>query len=128
MTYVKHVPARKTSSENRNALNRYKAPVDIVESKDDYRLTFDLPGFGKENVSVTVKEGLLEVSGERKDEGGHDENYFQHFERNHGEFKRSFRLPEFVDGDSIGAEYTNGVLILTLPKKEEAKPYSVKIK
>lgn len=127
MTYVKLVPntsARSTETRTRG----YNPPVDIVETKDDYRLDFDLPGFGKEDVKITVSEGILTLSGERERENDYDEKYFRHFERRQGAFSRSFRLPEFVDSNSIEAEYKNGVISLTLPKKEEAKPFNIKIK
>jgi len=127
MTYLQFAPQRALrNTETRT--RAYNPPVDIVETKDDYRLEFDLPGFGKEDVKLTVSEGVLTVTGERQREHDYDEQFFRHFERKQGEFSRSFRLPEFVDGNKIEAEYNNGVIALTLPKKEESKPFSIKIK
>lgn len=128
MTYVKFVPTKKADRSHTNHAGTWNPPVDIIETEDDYRLELDLPGFTKDNVKISVAEGVLTVSGERKRDHDYDENYFRYFERKYGDFSRSFRLPDFVDGDKIGAEYTNGVLALTLPKKEEVKPFSIEIK
>ncbi len=127
MTYVKYFPqtrVRQTAAKN----NTFNPPVDIVESAEDYQIDFDLPGFTKEDVTVTVKEGVLEVAGERKNDREYDEKLYHYFERRTGSFNRTFKLPEFADGEAVGAGFENGVLTVTIPKKEAAKPYTVKIK
>ena len=128
MTYVKLFPAKKAANDNKRPVYTYNPPVDIVESKDDYRIVLDLPGFEKDDVNVGVNDGILEVNGTRGGNEEYDTAYYHYFERRHGEFRRSFRIPDLVDGEKTEAEYRNGVLTLTLPKKEEAKPYSVTIK
>jgi len=99
-----------------------------VETGEAYALEFDLPGFTKEDIKVSVDDGLLKVSGERARNVEKDERYYRYFERPEGTFTRSFKLPSHVNGESIKATYTNGVLRLELPKKEEAKPHAIEIK
>lgn len=103
--------------------------VDIVEEKDAYRLHADLPGVNKEDIKVSVENGVLTISGERKAEKRERtaENY-EYYERTYGSFSRSFNLPDHVDAASVNAAYRNGVLELSLRKKEEAKPRSIEVK
>ena len=128
MTYLKVIPGLRTRTTTARREYDYNPAVDIVEDKDSFSLEFDLPGLRKDDIKITVNEGVLAVSGERKRDAEEDEKNFRHFERNVGTFSRSFRLPDYVDGDSIKAAYKNGVLRLVLPKKAEAKPYTIEIK
>jgi len=126
MTYLKVVPGWRAAAA-RSGYD-FTPAVDVVENEDAFTLDFDLPGFGKDDIRITVNEGVLTVSGERKREVEDDEKYFRYFERTHGRFSRSFRLPDHVDGNAVTATYRNGVLTLEIPKKEEAKPYTIEIK
>jgi len=102
--------------------------VDVAETKDHYELTAELPGFRTEDVTVQVKDGVLEVSASQaaaKDDG---ETRWLVKERRPTAFQRSFRLPRDVDGEAIEAQFRDGLLVLTLPKKEEAKPRVVAIR
>jgi len=104
--------------------------VDVAESKDAYELTAELPGFKKDEVTVQVKDGVLELKAaqaEAKSEEG-DELRWLLRERRQVAFERSFRLPRDVNGDAIEAAFRDGLLVLTLPKKEEVKPRQVAIK
>jgi len=103
--------------------------VDIVEDKDTFRLHADLPGLAREDVKVAVENGVLTLSGERKAEKreGKEKGY-EYFERTYGAFSRSFRLPDNVDAAGIKATHKNGVLELSLPKREEAKPKAIEVK
>ena len=130
MTYLKYAPRRQAQERAHRSSAEWTPPVDIVEREDVYTLEFDLPGFERDDLDVSVKDGVLTVTGERKFSRPADEEtkYFRFYERAGGTFTRSFNLPKQVDAENIAAQYKNGVLSLTLAKREEAKPYSVTIK
>ena len=128
MTYVTFKPRWKPVSTNARHTSEYHPSVDIVETGEAYELEFDLPGFTRDDIKVSVNDGVLKVSGERTRNVEKNERYYRYFERPEGTFSRSFTLPDHVDGEGIKATYTNGVLGLELPKKEDAKPHTVKIK
>jgi HSP20 family protein len=101
--------------------------ADIRETKDDFILTFELPGVNKENIAIHFEDGLLKVEGERKkDESNEDSSYLRE-ERNYGKFSRVFKVNSKVQGDKIDAVYKNGLLTVSLPKAEEVKPKEIKI-
>lgn len=103
--------------------------VDVVEEKDAYRLHADVPGLAKEDLKVAVENGVLTISGERKSERKEKgKDGYRYYECSHGTFSRSFNLPENVDGAAVKAVYANGVLDLTLPKREEARPKAIDVK
>ena len=103
--------------------------VDIVEEKDTYKITADMPGLDKKDITVEVKNGVLAISGEKKEEKSErDKNRYYHFERRFGSFRREFALPDHVDAEHVEAKYANGVLELTLKKTEAAKPKAIEVK
>ena len=104
--------------------------VDVAESKDRYELTAELPGFSKDHVTVQVKDGVLEVTAAQPENKAEttEETHWLLRERRQATLQRSFRLPRDVDGDAIEAAFRDGLLVLTLPKKEEAKPRQVAVK
>ncbi len=103
--------------------------VDIVEEKDTYKITADMPGLDKKDITVEVKNGVLAISGEKKEEKTErDKNRYYHFERRFGSFRREFALPDHVDADHVEAKYANGLLELTLRKTEAAKPKAIEVK
>src|SRR5665647_101944 len=96
-------------------------PVNISETKDNFELEFNVPGRNKEDFKITVDKNILTVSFDKKDEK-EDENKKQiKREFNLQSFKRSFTLDEKILSENIAAKYENGLLVLTLPKKEEIK-------
>ena len=96
--------------------------TDIKEKKDKYIIEMDLPGYEKENISLTLKEGYLEVSAEvKKEEENEDKEKFVHKERYYGHCSRSFYVGDEVNEQDIQAEFKNGILMITVPKKEEHK-------
>ena len=101
--------------------------VDIVESTDTYTLTADLPGLTKDDVHVTVEEGVLTLSGERKTERTESKEFGHRYERAYGKFNRSFQLEVGIDNSQINAEFKTGLLKVTLPKVEASKPFEVSI-
>jgi HSP20 family protein len=116
------------TSEERPLRGTWVPAVNILERQDSMLITADLPGLKAEDVDVTVEDGTLTIRGERKlDEVGEGET-FHRVERIYGVFERTFTLPNSVDVDKIEARFSNGEMTLTLPKREESKPRSVKIK
>ncbi|MBF0153284.1 MAG: Hsp20/alpha crystallin family protein [Magnetococcales bacterium] len=101
--------------------------VDIQEDKDHVTIRADLPGIEQKDIALNVEHGRLTISGERKfDEGKTPEN-FHRVERPYGRFSRTFQLPDTTDLDGIQASSRNGVLTVTLPKVEKAKPRAIQV-
>jgi len=128
MTYVRLAPGLRYGTTNNRRENDYTTPVDIVESDESYVLELDVPGFHRDDLKISVNEGVLTVKGERKRNIEASDKHFRYFERPEGTFTRSFQLPDHVNGSEVTAAFDNGVLRLELPKKETAKPYTVTIK
>lgn len=101
--------------------------ADVSEAKDGFTVKVELPGMKQEDIAVSVEENVLSVKGERKRETETDEEGYSRVERVYGSFERQFAFPATVDMDRIHAAYRDGVLEIRLPKKEEAKPKTVKI-
>lgn len=120
----------KTIDNNENVRGRFIPSVDVAEDEKNVYIHTELPGIPKENVQVTVSEDrILTIRGEKKQEEKTEEsgkNYVR-IERSYGNFTRSFSLPDNVDAQAIGASFDNGVLNLTLPKTEPAKPKEVQV-
>lgn len=101
--------------------------VDIYETADSIVLKAELPGLSRENIDIQVRDNTLTLKGERKFEREvKDENYLR-IERSYGAFQRAFNLPSVIQQDKIKAVFKEGVLEVTMPKAEEAKPKQVKI-
>lgn len=101
--------------------------VDIIENDDAILLKADLPGIDPKDVDIQVESDTLTLRGERQQEKDVKEEDYRRIERSYGSFVRSFTLPNTVDTEKIQAEYRNGVLELTLPKRAEAKPKQIKV-
>ena len=109
------------------ALGAWAPAVDIYEQDGNIVLKAELPGIDPKDVDVRVENNVLTLRGERKfDDEVKKENYHR-VERAYGAFSRSFTLPTVVDTEKIKAEFKDGVLRVTLPKKEEAKPKQISI-
>ena len=102
-------------------------PVDIYENGDNLVLKAELPGINPDDVEVHVEDNTLYLKGERKFEKEVKEENYHRVERTYGTFARTFSLPNTIDSNKVAANYKDGVLTLTLPKREEAKPKSIKI-
>ena len=102
--------------------------VDIYENKDNIVLEAELPGMKSEDVNISIENNILTISGERKFEKKDDSDNFHRVERGYGSFTRSFTLPPTVSSENATAEFENGILHLTLAKREEAKPRRIEIK
>src|SRR5580693_916752 len=110
-----------------SALTTWAPPVDIYETPNELVVKADLPDVNEKEIDVRVENNLLTVRGERKFEKSVSEENFLRVERTYGAFSRSFSLPNTVNAEAIAAEYKNGVLTVTLPKREESKPRQVKV-
>ena len=110
-----------------SALTSWAPAVDIYETPNELVVKADLPDVNEKDIDVRVENNLLTIRGERKFEKSVSEENFLRVERTYGSFSRSFSLPNTVNAEKIGAEYKNGVLTVTLPKREESKPRQVKV-
>ena len=102
-------------------------PVDIQETEEGYRLIAELPGLTRENINITLENNVLRLTGERKFEKDVKKESYQRVERSYGTFARSFVLPQQVSSEKVQAAFENGVLTITVPKAEQAKPRKIEI-
>ncbi len=109
--------------------NSYWTPaVDIAEQENEYLVKMELPGVNKEDVKISLESNILTIRGEKKQEKEEKDKSLHRVERSYGSFQRSFTLPTTVKSDKIDAVYKDGVLSVTLPKMEEAKPKQIEVK
>jgi len=101
--------------------------VDVAETDQDIVVTAELPGVKQEDVDVTITNDVLTLKGEKKEEKEVKKENYHRIERSYGSFQRSVSLPTGVQGDKAKAKYKDGVLQITIPKTEEAKPKQIKI-
>lgn len=119
----------KTNGEQQEALTvtEWAPLVDIVEDDTQYVITAELPGLEKEKIKVGVQDDVLTISGERKYEKEEKDKKFHRIERAHGSFSRSFTIPANSDGDTVSAEFKDGILQVHLPKTETVKPKQIEV-
>ena len=114
-----------TSDES--SITTWAPAVDIFETGHELVVKADLPDIKAEELDIRVENNILTIRGERKFEKKVNENNYLRVERSYGSFSRSFSLANTVNSEAIKAEYKNGVLTLTIPKREEAKPKQIKV-
>lgn len=102
--------------------------VDVRETDETFVITAELPGLDPNDVDVSVEDGTLLISGEKKTERTESEDTFHLSERTYGRFERSFTLPRSVDANKVEADFRDGVLHITLPKAAESKPRRIEVK
>lgn len=108
--------------------NRTWSPaVDIRETEDAFLVHAELPGLSKDDINITLENNILKLTGERRFEKDVKEEEFHRVERAYGTFTRAFSLPSRVDSDQVQAKFKDGVLTVTVPKVEEAKPRRIDI-
>ncbi len=110
------------------ALSVWSPAVDIAEHEDEYRVNVELPGVEKNDVSITLESNILTIRGTKKQEKEEKGREYHRVERTYGSFHRSFTLPTTVKADKINATFRDGILSVTLPKAEEAKPKQIEVK
>lgn len=102
--------------------------ANVSESEDQYEVSVDLPGISPDDVHLELKHGDLWITGERKQEEEKQDQKLRVIERRYGKFQRVIRLSDDVDPDQVDAEYRDGVLRITVPKNEAAKPKRIQIR
>jgi HSP20 family protein len=108
-------------------LQAWAPALDVHEDKDKFTVTLELPGLKREDISVQIEDGSLVITGERKEETVSEGTEVHRRERYYGKFARALTLPVAVAADQVKANYKDGVLAITLPKAEEAKPKSIDV-
>lgn len=115
------------SRGDESTLTAWAPSVDVYETENELVIKADLPDVAEKDPDVRVENHMLTIHGERKFEQNVKEENYLRMERSYGSFSRSFSLPNSVDTQAIKAEYKDGVLNITLPKRAESKPKQVKI-
>ena len=109
-------------------LSDWAPRVDVIEDADNLRIYADLPGLNREDIQLSVERNTLTITGVRKPMEDANKFSWHRAERLYGTYKRVFNLPTVGDPDKVSAEYRNGVLEITLPKAEHAKPKMITVK
>ena len=115
------------SSSEGVALSTWMPSVDIYEDEVSFLIKLELPEVSRENVKVNLHENTLSISGERRIENEDKREGYHRVERSYGQFYRSFTLPPNVNTEAINAQFKDGMLRLSIPKKEEAKPKQIEV-
>jgi len=121
-------PSRRGNGREEITLPDWTPLADITEDEREYLIKAELPEVRKEDVKVTVENGVLTISGERKFEKEEKKRKYHRVERGYGTFMRSFALPDDADFSKVNAEFKNGVLTVHVPKSEQAKPKQIEVK
>lgn len=114
------------SGRHAQLFSGWSPALDLYQNADNVTATVELPGLRKEDIEISLQDGTLTISGERKTESG-DGDKAERTERFHGKFRRSVTLPVKVDAANVQASYQDGILTVTLPKAEEAKPKQIQV-
>ncbi len=110
------------------AVSEWSPKVDITEDNDEILVKAELPEMNKDNVKVTVEDGILTLAGERKHEKEEKDKKYHRIEREYGSFVRCFTLPDAVVTAKVSAEFKEGLLVVHLPKDVKAMPKPIEIK
>jgi HSP20 family protein len=103
-------------------------PVDLVENDEKITVKAEIPGINPKEINISIQDNTLIIKGEKKEEKEEKGKNYYRMERRYGSFARSINLPASVDTGKVTAEYKNGVLEISLQKKEEAKPKQINVK
>ena len=101
--------------------------VDVLETENELKIKADLPEVQLKDIDLRIENGTLTIQGSRNFESKQDKEGYHRIERSYGNFMRCFSVPDSVDPENVKAEYKDGVLTVTLPKKEVAKPRTIKV-
>ena len=101
---------------------------DVCEDRENVMINVEIPGVRPEDVKLTVENNVLTIHGEKKEENRTEEQQMHRYERSYGFFERSFALPNSVDPEGIDARYEHGILRITIPKAEKARPREIPVK
>jgi HSP20 family protein len=114
-------------SEDSPLVGNWVPPMDVMENKDQVRIVAELPGVKAEDVKIVMENNVLTIRGEKQHVAEQNGEKVHRYERAYGVFERSFSVPTTVDADTISAQYENGVLTVSLPKIERAKPRQISV-
>lgn len=120
-------PARTESNQEMLAVADWMPSVDISETDTAYLIKGEIPGVNKEDVKISIQDGMITIQGERKQEKEEKGKKFHRIERSYGSFMRSFRLPEDADESAVKAEFKDGMLNVTLTKSAKAKTKAINV-
>jgi HSP20 family protein len=120
--------ARTSNGKETMIVADWTPSVDISETENEYQIKAEIPDVKKEDVKVTLEDGVLTIQGERKHEKEERGKKYHRIERSYGSFVRTFSLPDVIDDEKVKAEFKDGVLNLHLPKSEKAKPKAIEVK
>jgi len=115
-------------SENGAITSSWTPAVDVFEDKTTVKIVAELPGVKSEDVKLSIENNVLTIRGEKKQEAEEKTERVHRYERSYGVFERAFALPKSVDPDKIEARYENGILTVTVPKIEKARPREIAVK
>lgn len=114
--------------DSRGEAGAWLPPIDLLETADKVVVKAEVPGVDPKEINISVQDNILTIKGEKKEEKEEKGKTFYRMERLHGSFSRSIDLPTSIDVNTIAAEYKNGVLEITMQKKEEVKPKQISVK
>lgn len=117
-----------TPVTRRGTFYSYLPDTDVYETDDSVVVEVEVPGMDKKDFEVKVEDGILRITGEKKLEREKENRNYKMVERCYGKFQRTLALPDYVDPEKIKAKYENGVLTISLPKREEKKAKVVDVK
>ncbi len=120
--------ASRTEGKETMIVADWTPSVDISETEQEYQIKAEIPDVKKEDVKVTVEDGVLTIQGERKHEKEEKGKKYHRIERSYGSFVRTFSLPDVIEEEKVKADFKDGVLNLHLPKSEKAKPKAIDVK
>jgi HSP20 family protein len=118
----------RTATRGEAATRTWAPALDIAERNDAYVVTVEVPGIKPEELEITLENGALTISGERRFESETTEKQYHRVERRYGAFRRSITLPDRVRADAIEASFEDGLLQVVVPKAEEAKPRRIEVR
>ena len=121
-------PARRDNGQEAMTVADWIPTVDISETDGEFLIKAELPEVKKEDVKITLQQGVLTIQGQRVQEREERGKRYHRIERAYGTFARTFTLPDYVDDANVRAEFKDGVLTLHVPKSEKAKPKAIEVK
>ena len=101
---------------------------DVLEDKESVKIVVELPGLTPEDVKLSLENNVLSIQGEKKQQAEERTERVHRYERSYGSFERSFALPTSVDSDKVSASFQNGILTVTVPKAERARPREIPVR
>lgn len=116
------------SQENGALTSSWVPATDVFEDKDTVKIVAEVPGVRPEDVKISLENNLLTIRGEKRQQAEENTERVHRYERTYGSFERAYSLPTTVDPDKIAASYTNGLLTVTIPKAERARPREIPVK